>query len=64
VQYGTVASLEENFKTIQLNVIRQTEINSIKAKKFIDNFGAISNYWSVISVYFYIYTLRIGGSRR
>ncbi|XP_029346449.1 uncharacterized protein LOC100573765 [Acyrthosiphon pisum] len=45
VQYGTVASLEEDYKTIQLNVIRQTEINSIKAKKFIDNFGAISNYW-------------------
>ncbi|KAL4090563.1 hypothetical protein QTP88_025369 [Uroleucon formosanum] len=45
VQHGTVTRLEEDYKNIQLNVIRQTEINSIKAKKFIDNFGAIFNYW-------------------
>lgn len=53
MQHGTVTRLEEDYKNIQLNVIRQTEINSIKAKKFIDNFGAIFNYWSVTIVYFY-----------
>jgi len=52
VQYGTVKRLEEDYKNIQLNVIHQTEINSIEAEKFNTIFEAIFNYRSVISVYF------------
>ncbi|XP_060849046.1 desmoplakin-like [Rhopalosiphum padi] len=44
VQYGTMTKLEEDYKNIQLNILRQTEISSIKTEKFIDIFDAILNY--------------------
>ncbi|XP_026807792.1 uncharacterized protein LOC113550258 [Rhopalosiphum maidis] len=44
VQYGTMTKLEEDYKSIQLNILRQTEISSIKTEKFIDIFDAILNY--------------------
>ncbi|XP_050059286.1 repetitive organellar protein-like isoform X3 [Aphis gossypii] len=43
-QYGTMTKLEEDYKDIQLNILRQTEISSIKTEKFIDIFDAILNY--------------------
>ncbi|XP_022174887.1 uncharacterized protein LOC111036911 [Myzus persicae] len=44
VQYATMKQLEESYKNIQLNVLRQTEINSFKAEKFNNIFESIFNY--------------------
>lgn len=52
-----MTKLEEDYKNIQLNILRQTEISSIKTEKFIDIFDAILNYRSVVSVYFCIYKI-------
>lgn len=52
-----MTKLEEDYKNIQLNILRQTEISSIKTEKFIDIFDAILNYRSVISVHFCSYII-------
>ncbi|XP_015366567.1 PREDICTED: uncharacterized protein LOC107163608 [Diuraphis noxia] len=46
VQYGTVEILQKDYKNIQLDVVRQIEINLIKAEKFENIFEAIHNYWT------------------
>lgn len=52
-----MTKLEEDYKNIQLNILRQTEISSIKTEKFIDIFDAILNYRLVISVNFCSYII-------
>lgn len=52
-----MAKLEEDFKNIQLNVLRQTEISSIKIEKYKNIFEAILNYKLVHTFIFYIILL-------